>query len=194
MSAMQRRTVIQSALGSLVASPLLAALQQDQFDAAAGILTNAVETGQIHAAALYVQQGTTIFARSFGGAKSATAVFLLASITKPISVAALLSLHDCGHFQLDDTVKKFIPGFSDNPRDRITVRQLLTHVSGLPDQLPENSDLRRRHAPLPDFVELAVRTPLLFEPGSRVQLLQHGDSAGRGSGTAHQQNRIPKTR
>ncbi len=78
-----------------------------------------------------------------------------------------MSLYDGGHFQLDDPVKKFIPEFSDPPRDQITVRQLLTHVSGLPDQLPENNDLRRRHAALADFVELAVRTPLLFEPGSR---------------------------
>ena len=126
-----------------------------------------MENGQLHAAAIYVQHGRNVFARSFGAAKSSDDIFLLASISKPISVAALMTLYDSGQFQLDDPVKKFIPEFSDPPRDQITVRQLLTHVSGLPDQLPENNDLRRRHAGLADFVELSVRTPLLFEPGSR---------------------------
>jgi CubicO group peptidase (beta-lactamase class C family) len=154
-------------LGTLVASPLIGALQQDQLGAAAAVLTKAVEEGQLHAAALYVQRGASVVSLSFGAAKSADDIFLLASISKPISVAALMTLYDSGQFQLDDPVKKFIPEFNATPRDQITVRQLLTHVSGLPDQLPENNDLRRRHAHLAQFVELAVRTPLLFEPGSR---------------------------
>jgi CubicO group peptidase (beta-lactamase class C family) len=151
----------------LVASPLIAAVKQNKFDAAAAELTKAVTDGQLHAAALYIQKGESVFSRNFGGSKSANDIFLLASISKPISVAALMTLFDRGQFQLDDPVKRFIPEFSDSPRDRITIRQLLTHVSGLPDQLPQNNSLRKRHAPLPDFVDLAIRTPLLFEPGSR---------------------------
>ncbi len=131
------------------------------------MLTKAVEEGQLQAAALHVQQGANASSRAFGAAKSADDLFLLASISKPISAAALMTLYDSGQFQLDEPVKKFIPEFSDPPRDQITVRQLLTHVSGLPDQLPENNDLRRRHAGLAEFVELSVRTPLLFKPGSR---------------------------
>ena len=54
------------------------------------------------------------------------------------------------------------------------MRQLLTHVSGLPDQLPENQSLRKRHAKLSEFVDRAVLTPLLFNPGSRYQYSSMG--------------------
>ena len=65
---------------------------------------------------------------------------------------------------------------------------MLTHVSGLPDQLPENQALRKHHAPLADFVGGAIRTPLLFEPGSRYEyssmaLLLAAEVAQRISGT-----------
>jgi CubicO group peptidase (beta-lactamase class C family) len=49
------------------------------------------------------------------------------------------------------------------------MRHLLTHVSGLPDQLAENDQLRSKHAPFYEFVEHAVRTPLQFAPGSKYQ-------------------------
>ena len=50
-----------------------------------------------------------------------------------------MTLYEQGEFQLDDPVRKFIPEFSTGPRDKITVLQLLTHVSGLPDQLLNQS-------------------------------------------------------
>jgi CubicO group peptidase (beta-lactamase class C family) len=109
------------------------------------------------------------FAPAFGAARSADDLFLLGSISKPMTAAALMTLSDQGRFRLDDPVRKFLPEFTGAGRDRITVQQLLTHVSGLPDQLPENAALRKRHAPLPEFVAGAIRTPLLFEPGSRYE-------------------------
>jgi CubicO group peptidase (beta-lactamase class C family) len=45
----------------------------------------------------------------------------------------------------------------------------LMHVSGLPDQLRDNDTLRKKHAPLSEFAEHAIRTPLNFAPGSRYQ-------------------------
>jgi CubicO group peptidase (beta-lactamase class C family) len=141
--------------------------ERDKLDAAAEVLTNAVARGQVHAAVLYVQHRRSVYARSFGAAHSTDDLFLLGSISKPMSVTALMTLFDQGRFKLDDPVRKFLPEFTGAARDRITVRQLLTHVSGLPDQLPENEALRKRHAPLSDFVAGAVKTPLLFEPGSR---------------------------
>jgi CubicO group peptidase (beta-lactamase class C family) len=50
----------------------------------------------------------------------------------------------------------------------------LTHVSGLPDQLRENDDLRRQHAPLSLFVEHALKTPLHFAPGSQYEYSSMG--------------------
>lgn len=130
-----------------------------------------------------------MFARSFGAAKTIDSVFLLASISKPISVAAVMSLYEKGAFDLNDSVTEFIPTFKGNGRERITMRQLLTHVSGLPDQLPENASLRARHAPLSHFVYAAIRTPLLFAPGKRysyssMAILLASEVARRISGEA----------
>jgi CubicO group peptidase (beta-lactamase class C family) len=163
-------------------------VKQEKLDAAAGVLSNAAADGVVHAASLYVRQGTHEFARAFGAAKSADDIFLLASITKPISIAALMTLYDQGMFRLDDPVKKFIPDFTGGERDKITVLQLLTHVCGLPDQLPENNSLRSGHAKLSQFVEAAIRTPLLFSPGTQYRyssmgILLAAEIARRISGT-----------
>jgi beta-lactamase class C len=171
---MHRRTFLQCGLGSVLATPLLAALKQDKLAAAEKILAVATDNGQLHAAALCVQQGDILIAKAFGAAQSTDDIFLLASISKPMSVAAVMTLFDQGAFRLDDPVKKFIPEFARERREAITISHLLTHVSVLPDQLPENNDLRRRHAKLSEFVELAVRTPLLFEPGSKYSYSSMG--------------------
>lgn len=167
---MDRRTFLQGALGA----PLLVALHQGKFDAAAGVLSKAAAEGQLHAASLCVRHGKEVFARAFGAAKSEDALFLLASVTKTLTAAAVMTLVDLEKLRLDDPVAKFIPEFSEGARSRITIAQLLTHVSGLPDQLPENEALRKRHAKLPDFVAAAVRTPLLFDPGTRYSYSSMG--------------------
>ena len=172
--AMRRRTFLQLGLGAALANPLIAAVIRQNFDAAADLLSNATETGQIHAASLYVRHGKTAFTRTFGAASSPDAIFLLASISKPISAAALMSLYDRGEFRLEDPVSKFIPEFTNGDRNKITIRQLLTHTSGLPDQLPENRALRSRHAKLSEFVAKTIDTPLLFAPDSRYSYSSMG--------------------
>jgi CubicO group peptidase (beta-lactamase class C family) len=185
---MQRRAFLQGSLGTILAAPRIAGAQEEKLEAAAGVLAKSTAEGRVNAAALYVRQGQRTLARSFGASVATDDIFLLASISKPMSVAALMTLYDQGSFRLEDPVRKFIPEFTGEMRDRITVRQLLSHVSGLPDQLPENNALRRRHAPLAAFVEAAIRTPLLFAPGSRYQyssmaILLASEVAARVSGT-----------
>lgn len=185
---MRRRTFLQSGLSLACGTPLLAALRENKFEAAAKGFQNAVESGLVHAAAVYVKQGPSVFTRSFGAETSVDSIFLLASISKTITTAAVMSLFDQQQFQLDDRVRKFIPEFSGEGRETITMRQLLTHVSGLPDQLPENAELRARHAPLKDFVQAAIRTPLLFHPGAKysyssMAILLATEVAQRISGT-----------
>jgi CubicO group peptidase (beta-lactamase class C family) len=184
---MHRRTFLQLGVGTALASPLFAAAQ-DKLDAAAGVLAKAVADGRVQAAALCVRHRQVEFIKNFGASKSADDIFLLASITKPISVAAVMTLYDKGLFNLDDPVKKFIPELTGDGRERITIRNLLTHTCGLPDQLPDNESLRKRHARLSEFVAGAIRTPLLFEPGARYSyssmgILLAAEIARRISGT-----------
>lgn len=166
---MNRRTFIQSGLAASLGTPLLAALRQERLDEAAEVLARATAQGQVAAAVLHVTQRQTSFTRAFGKANSENAMFLLGSISKPIAMTALMTLFDKGAFQLDDPLKKFLPKFTGDARDDVTMRHLLSHVSGLPDQLPENDALRKKHAPLPEFVAHAIRTPLNFAPGSKYQ-------------------------
>lgn len=166
---MQRRVFLQGGLAVAMGSPLLAALRQDRLDAAANVLAKATAKGTVASAVMHVVQGETAFTRTFGNAKSADAMFLLGSISKPMCVTALMTLFDRGEFSLDDPLKKYLPKFTGEGRDKVTMRHLLTHVSGLPDQLPENNALRKSHAGLLEFVDGAVRTPLSFEPGTKYQ-------------------------
>jgi CubicO group peptidase (beta-lactamase class C family) len=187
---MNRRTFLHCGLAAAWGAQVNSVIEpHDKLDVAADVLTRAVAAGQVAAAVLYVRHGNGVFARPFGTAKSVDELFLLGSISKTMTAAALLTLYDQGSFQIDDPVRKFLPEFTGAGRDRITVRQLLTHVSGLPDQLPENQSLRKRHAPLADFVAGAIRTPLGFEPGSRYEyssmaLLLAAEIAQRISGSA----------
>jgi CubicO group peptidase (beta-lactamase class C family) len=163
-----RRTFIQSGVAIGLGTPVLAALRRERMDEAVEILTRATAEGQVAAAVLHVVQREKWFTRSFGKAND-EAMFLLGSISKPISVTALMTLFDRGEFKLEDRVKKFIPQFVGDRRDEVTMQHLLTHVSGLPDQLTENNELRSKHAPFSEFVEHTIRTPLQFVPGSKYQ-------------------------
>lgn len=93
-------------------------------------------------------------------------IFLVASLTKPLTAAAVCLLAERGKLSLDEPVQAYTPAFRDGERHAVLVRHLLTHTSGLPDMLPENEALRRRHAPLSAFIEGTCSTPLLFAPGT----------------------------
>jgi len=144
-------------------------LNDQKFEEATRLLTEATSTGKVRAAVIYSRIGKTIFQRAFGDAKSTDASFLLGSISKPIAIASLMCLFDQGKFQLSDSVRKYIPEFTGDARERVTIQHLVTHVSGLPDQLPENADLRRSHASLSEFVKGTIKVPLRFEPGTRYE-------------------------
>ena len=164
---MLRRTFLQTSLAAACGTPLLAALRQERLDDAAEVLAKAASSGQVASAVLHVTQREASFTRHFGKVTSADAMFLLGSISKPTAMTALMTLYDRGEFGLDDRLTKFIPRFTGQQRDQVTIRHLLTHVSGLPDQLRENDALRKNHAGLPEFVERAISTPLEFAPGSK---------------------------
>lgn len=162
---MGRRAALRVGLGGAVAGSLGAGPAGGGVDAAAALLDGAVAGGLVRAAVLHVESPVGRWSHAAGVA--ADALFLLGSISKPISAAALITLVASGDVGLDDQVRRYLPDVEGDGRERITVRHLLTHVSGLPDQLPDNDALRRSHAPLGEFAARAARTPLAFAPGSR---------------------------
>jgi len=171
---MKRRTFLGTALAFAADSPSFAAPRGERWDDAAEVLERATAGKQVVAAVLHVVQKDESFTRHFGKAASGDAMFLLGSISKPINVTAVMTLFDRGKFQLDDHVKKFLPTFMGDGRDRVTIRHLLTHTSGLPDQLANNNELRKQHAALTEFAAQAMRTRLEFAPGARYQYSSMG--------------------
>lgn len=171
---MQRRTFLGTVLAVANTSPLFAALRAERWEDAAKVLEQATMAKQVDAAVLHVVHKSESFNRHFGKASSTNAMFLLGSISKPINVTAVMTLFDQGKFQLQDRVKKFLPAFTGAGRDTVTIRHLLTHTSGLPDQLPNNNALRKQHAPLTAFADETIRTRLDFAPGSRYQYSSMG--------------------
>jgi len=166
---MNRRLFLRAGLVFPWAGTLCGAVRQNRFERAAGVLREAVQTGPLASAVLHVRQREDAWTWRFGPLESDDASFLLGSITKPICITALMTLFDRKEFGLEDRAVKFLPRFRGDGREDITIRQLLTHVSGLPDQVPENAKLRSSHAGLDEFVEHAERAPLSFTPGSRYQ-------------------------
>src|SRR5215510_4088375 len=180
---MLRRTILAGGTG-LLTRAVSSELRKERLDNAVALIQKSVASGETAAAALDVRLGSFAFERVFGRAKTPDSVFLLASITKPMTATGLMILVDRGALSLSDQVRKFVPEFKGRDRGEITLRHLLTHTSGLPDQLPENIELRKRHAPLKDFVAATCKTPLLFKPGAKVSyqsmgLLLAAEIAGR---------------
>jgi CubicO group peptidase (beta-lactamase class C family) len=124
------------------------------------------------------------------------ALFRIASMTKPVTAAGVLLLADEGKLAVTDPVEKHLPEFKGQmlvaerapdrltlkrPSRPITLRDLLTHTSGLAPYPPGLSDLyRRRNYSLAESTLAVSQRPLEFEPGSRWAYSNSGiDVLGR---------------
>lgn len=112
------------------------------YDVAAAARIDAAAEAQIKSgktvglAVAVFQNGKPVHLKGYGTANlewntpvTADTVFKIASITKSFTAASILLLVQDGTLKLDDTVTKYVPDFPGG--ERITIRQLLTHTSGL---------------------------------------------------------------
>ena len=115
---------------------------------------------------------------------TADAVFWIASQTKGITAAAVMMLVDEGRLSLDDPVEKYLPEFKDQrvsagkgaPVARvrsITIRDLLSHVSGLPFKSAEEQPTLDG-LPLAAAVKTYAKAPLVTQPGAKYQYSNAG--------------------
>jgi len=109
-----------------------------------------------------------------GTATPPAARYLVASLTKPFAATIAVQLAAEGCFWLNEPIRRFLPSFSRGPLRTITLRHLLTHTSGLPDMLPENEQLRARHAEVPEFAEAVSRIDPAFQPGTSLSYCSMG--------------------
>lgn len=101
-------------------------------------------------------------------------LFWIASMTKPVTAVAVLMLQDEGKLNVSDPVAKYIPEFanlktpSGQPAN-LTIRQLLTHTSGLGEAPSEAA--AKAHT-LADLIPLFLAAPMQFEPGTKWSYCQ----------------------
>lgn len=160
------------------------------------------------------RKGKVVYHKAFGYSNlaqqkkaSTQDIFRIASQTKAVATVALMTLFEEGRFLLDDPVSKYIPAFANakllvrydtlNPnggtyetralRSPITIRQLLSHTSGITyehplEQRPELTvPTLNSMAPvqLADVVNRLAARPLLHEPGSGFYYGMNTEVVGR---------------
>jgi len=114
-----------------------------------------------------------------GDAMRPDGLFWIASMTKPVTAAAVLMLQDEGKLRVTDPVAKYLPEFaalktpSGKPAD-LTIVQILTHVSGLGEAAGEAARSART---LADLVPVWLAAPMQYEPGERWKYTQSGINA-----------------
>lgn len=157
------------------ATPTEVGFSPVRLDRLSALLTTAVDQGKIPGAALQVaRRGRWLEPRAFGNMRPGLntqpdTIFLTASVTKPMTVTAVMILLERGALLLDDPVHTLIPEFGNRGKEAVTVRHLMTHTSGLPDMLPNNIELRKAHTPLAEFYRQIFALPLDFAPGTNLQ-------------------------
>jgi D-alanyl-D-alanine carboxypeptidase len=133
------------------------------------------DTGRFSGVVLAANAGKVVLARGYGLAdRTAHAPntldtrFNLGSITKLFTRVAIAQLAQAGVLGLDDTVRKHLPALAIPSADRITIRQLLDHRSGMGDIFGPKYDAAppARLRELADFVPLFANQPLAFAPGT----------------------------
>jgi CubicO group peptidase (beta-lactamase class C family) len=123
----------------LLISGIHASAQRDVSKRLDDLFTEVVSDPAMHfnGTVLVAENGHIIYDKSIGFAdidkkvlNSASTHFQLASLSKVFTAIAVIQLKENGRLTLDDPLVKFLPDF---PYPAITIRQLLSHTSGLPD-------------------------------------------------------------
>jgi CubicO group peptidase (beta-lactamase class C family) len=94
-------------------------------------------------------------------------VYRLASVSKPITAAAVLKLAEDGRLDLDAPVSRYCPDFPEKPWP-LTSRQLLCHQGGVRHYRPGEQPVTRRFATLADGLAFFKDDPLVHKPGTKA--------------------------
>jgi CubicO group peptidase (beta-lactamase class C family) len=125
---------------------------------------------------LVAENGKVIYKAAFGMANhewnianTTDTKFMLGSVSKPVTAILMLIQVQKGLIDLDKTISDYLPDFSKKNGSKITIRQLLSHTSGMPnydiisDFFPRIS---RQNFTREDYLKLYMDSALVFEPGS----------------------------
>ena len=131
---------------------------------------------------LVARGGDVILSKGYGSANlewnipnTTVTKFRLGSLTKQFTAASILLLVERGKLTLEDPIRKYMP---DAPAawDKITIFNLLTHTSGIPNftSLPEYKSLQLVEAPVAKTIATVRDKPLDFPPGEKMSYSNSG--------------------
>lgn len=178
-------------LAFILVSNVVQNFGEEKFDAAFQILREAADQGEVPGYIALVAREGRVIRQEAGGLRdiegqlpfTTNTLCWIASITKPVTVAAAMTLVDAGKIALDDPVEKYLPEFrtqmdTNGVHHAFTIRQVMSHTSGLVPNPPtrrsawpiggplDDSWLEQR---LPEIVQTIARSQLRFKPGSKLE-------------------------
>ncbi|MCA1826011.1 MAG: beta-lactamase family protein, partial [Myxococcales bacterium] len=129
----------------------------------AGLFSGVVLVSKGHE--VVYEQAFGLADRAFGVANTPSTKFHIASVSKPITAAAILLLADRGQLSIGDPVSKYVPDFPNG--DKITLEEVLTHYSGLGDASsePDYGQWSKFPQTPRSLVDRLAKLPLAGEPG-----------------------------
>jgi uncharacterized protein YbbC (DUF1343 family)/CubicO group peptidase (beta-lactamase class C family) len=134
-------------------------------------INKAIDEGRCPGAVLWVEHGDSKYCRAYGERAllpepedmTKDTIFDLASLTKVIAgTPAIMLLVERGQVDLDAPVATYLPEFTGNGREKVTVRELLTHTSGILPDIETKTDWHGRDT----AVKMASAEDLRTKPGS----------------------------
>lgn len=138
-----------------------------------GIIQKSIDNGEIPGAVVLVwHDGQVVYRKAFGNrsleprreAMTTDTIFDIASLTKVVATTmGVMQLVESGQVRLNDPVVKYIPEFGQNGKQEITIRELLTHFSGLPPDL----DLMQPWAGKETAYQMANSISPIHPPGAQ---------------------------
>lgn len=141
-----------------------------------GYFASLVDTNNFYGAVFVQRRDEVLVHKGYGLASielgipnSADSVFQIASVSKPITAAAVMLLQQRGLVDLEEPLSRLLPDYPGG--DRLSLHHLLLHTSGIPDinVQPVYADLSRAHRTPAELVDAFKNLPLNFEPGARFQ-------------------------
>ncbi len=176
---MTRRIAVLFVSALCAAAPAAAQPSAISSQAAAieAIVSEPIKAGKVAGASLVVaERGKPIVAKSFGVADLELDVpmpddasFEIGSVTKQFTATSILLLMEQGKLTLDAEVTKYLPDYPTHGQ-RITIRHLLTHTSGIKGytEMKEFGDIMPLRKPADTLVKMFGAQPLDFAPGQAM--------------------------
>ena len=166
--------VAQPGLAQLpIVKPETVSVSASHLAAMDSVITDEISKGRLPGAVVVVgRKGRLVWQKVYGSravdpsreAMTIDTIFDVASLTKVVATAtSIMILVQRGKVRLNDPVSRYIPELKGEGRERVTIEQLLTHVSGYAPDF----DLRERWTGHDEAIKRLIVEPLRNPPGTR---------------------------